>query len=148
MTDEEFEILLKKYPQLSRNHGVNVLSLILDGATRVVMTDYTIDYFINKFEAIPKERWCTASLTKDDRCCALGHCGVYNDLDTEYWAIIDEAIALNRLLTPILIKKHSNFILKEPYTAIWMINDDIFNNYIKGCGPKDRILNALKSLKD
>lgn len=35
---------------------------------------YTVDYFINKFEAIPEEQWCVGT-TEDDngRHCAWGH---------------------------------------------------------------------------
>ncbi len=37
---------------------------------------YSVDFYISKFEAIPNEQWCTGVL--DDgagRHCALGHCG-------------------------------------------------------------------------
>lgn len=37
-------------------------------------------YFIDKFEAIPEERWCVLRLYDEDKqqCCANGHCGVRN----------------------------------------------------------------------
>ncbi len=38
---------------------------------------YTVDYFINKFEAIPEEMWCIeARIDGDGRRCAHGHCYV------------------------------------------------------------------------
>jgi hypothetical protein len=38
-------------------------------------TEYTVDYFIAKFKAIPEEKWCVEAYKDDSgRCCALGHC--------------------------------------------------------------------------
>ena len=36
--------------------------------------NYNIDYFINKFKAIPEDRWCVRALHDNGRACALGHC--------------------------------------------------------------------------
>jgi len=41
------------------------------------MTIYDVDYFIQKFEAIPEEKW-TAGMyynSETEACCVLGHCG-------------------------------------------------------------------------
>lgn len=38
--------------------------------------DYSVDYFINKFENIPEDKWWTGSFRndKDTKQCAYGHC--------------------------------------------------------------------------
>lgn len=39
---------------------------------------YDVDYFLNKFDAIPEELWTTGTYTRYEefvRHCALGHCG-------------------------------------------------------------------------
>lgn len=37
--------------------------------------NYDVDYFINKFEAIPEEMWCVGLwVDSEGRKCALGHC--------------------------------------------------------------------------
>lgn len=35
--------------------------------------------FIEFFEAIPEEKWCTRSFANGDKCCAHGHLGSSND---------------------------------------------------------------------
>jgi hypothetical protein len=45
------------------------------------MEKFTVDYFINKFSAIPEELWCTNLFSDGEKRCALGHCG--QDLDTD-----------------------------------------------------------------
>jgi hypothetical protein len=43
-------------------------------------TQYTRDYFIAKFEAIPEELWTTRVFRDGGKCCAMGHCGAnYTD---------------------------------------------------------------------
>ena len=39
-------------------------------------TNYDVDYFIEKFSAIPDSRWFMGDYFSDDgtRACALGHC--------------------------------------------------------------------------
>ena len=40
-------------------------------------------YFIDKFTAIPDDRWIVGDYVDDDgRCCALGHCGVRSSADS------------------------------------------------------------------
>jgi len=38
------------------------------------MNNYTVDYFIKKFEAIPENLWCTNSRIENGKRCALGWC--------------------------------------------------------------------------
>lgn len=45
-------------------------------------TKYDVDYFIQKFEAIPEENWCVGEYHGDnDTHCALGHCD--DDIDRQ-----------------------------------------------------------------
>lgn len=37
--------------------------------------NYDVDYFIDKFEHIPEDLWCTKNFKSEGKCCALGHCG-------------------------------------------------------------------------
>jgi len=87
---------------------------------------YDFDFFIDKFEAIPENNWCTGTfLDAGGRCCALGHCGSRrapngNTVHTE------EGSALRRL---------------SPH-SISMVNDD---GYCRGA--KGRVVALLKYLK-
>lgn len=90
---------------------------------------YTVDYFIEKFTAIPDEKWCCGHLlTEDGRSCALGHCGVR--IETELIERDSEAGVLYDLFAR---------VLKETAVAV---ND----GYVTIFGeptPKARILAAL-----
>ena len=89
---------------------------------------YSIDYFLEKFYAIPTERWGTGSFKRGNRCCALGHCGTSGAGGQTI-----EGKALLKLLNDAT-----------------MINDGISpmsyfpRDYDKlGDNPKERIINAL-----
>lgn len=44
----------------------------------------TVDYFIEKFEAIPAGKWTTGKFVEGDKCDAMGHCGERTgDMDTD-----------------------------------------------------------------
>lgn len=107
------------------------------------MEKYTKEYFIEKFEAIPDELWIEIELSDDENpnChCVLGHCGV-SDLDY----LTDEANGLIKILEPVhtqINKGNSN----DVWDRVTDINDGIFGCRIFGNTPKQRILNALKSL--
>src|SRR4051794_30368331 len=34
---------------------------------------YNVDWFINFYEAIPEDRWCTNTLHYEEKSCAMGH---------------------------------------------------------------------------
>ena len=39
------------------------------------MKKYTVDYFLEKFDAIPEEKWTTRAFSNDEgQRCAEGHC--------------------------------------------------------------------------
>lgn len=85
---------------------------------------YTVDYFIEKFEAIPEEKWFQNDYEDGSgRFCALGHCG------QKYLKPTDESIALSRLVD-----------------YVSMINDGYVDCY-QQANPKQRILAALYNIK-
>lgn len=87
---------------------------------------YNVDYFIKKFEAIPKNKWCTdVFYDYESRYCAAGHCG-----QTRF-KVTDESRALSKIFG---------------HFAVSDINDGITTSF-KGKHPRTRILNALKQIK-
>lgn len=60
--------------------------------------DYNIQYFIDKFEAIPEENWCTGTLKDGNRLCAFGHCNM-EILDMPHILSNPEARALLSIFT-------------------------------------------------
>lgn len=90
---------------------------------------YTVDYFINKFEAIPEEKWCIEKWADDDKRCAFGHCGVNTD---NFLSYPSEAKGLADL-----------FPLS---CVVFDINDGDDKRYQQPT-PKQRILAALYDIK-
>lgn len=88
--------------------------------------NYDVDYFLNKFEAIPEEKWKTNSWkdSGDGRMCAHGHCGRGKD------ALSQESLSLNRILG----------------FKVIAINDGWDERYQQPT-PKQRILAALMDIK-
>jgi hypothetical protein len=86
------------------------------------MKKYTAKYFIEKFAAIPDEKWGCGNYEQDGRYCALGHCGEQQLKGT------DMSRSLEALLNWDTAK----------------INDGYGGDYRElGSTPKERILNAL-----
>lgn len=92
------------------------------------MTDYSVDYFIAKFEAIPEEEWCVGEFELGDKHCAFGHCGMRTNVTS------DEAEALNIIFT------------RSIGAFVTSINDSASNRYPQ-LTPKQRILAALRDIK-
>jgi hypothetical protein len=93
-------------------------------------TEYTIDYFIEKFEAIPDNEIGLGGLSKQ---CALWHCGVrLNTFATE------ESAALIKVFGA-----PSEWMR----SYVFKVNDDTEGRF-PGKSPKERILNRLKLLKN
>lgn len=69
---------------------------------------YTIQYFIDKFEAIPEEKWCTHTQQNDKgQRCAFGHCMPLEELQTgsnstRYGTETEEGKALYKLRFPLV----------------------------------------------
>jgi hypothetical protein len=91
---------------------------------------YSIDYFIEKFKAIPRSKWTTRHFEDGDKYCALGHCGF-----TVSGKQTDEGNALIALFKS---RYRSEGVLTN-------INDGASVEY-KQKTPKGRILAALKDL--
>lgn len=89
-------------------------------------TQYNVDYFIQKFEAIP-EPWAIGTFEDElGRKCALGHC-------CEAEAPTEEGAALRALF-------------KKAGMAVGWVNDGPHFNY-QQTTPKQRILAALRDIK-
>lgn len=93
---------------------------------------YDVDHFIRKFEAIPEEYWAMFSFVIEKRpeCkCALGHLGCSDIREEEQNAEVD---ALRKII---------------PLAAIVSINDND-NDFYTQTTPKQRVLQALRDIKD
>lgn len=94
---------------------------------------YTVDYFIRKFKAIPKNRWCVNRYKIGVRRCAIGHtCKFATDGDPIFTRESDE---LNRIFRGMNVAA---------------VNDgDEGCDYKKRFGktPRARILEALRWIK-
>ena len=94
-----------------------------------MQTQYTVDYFIKKFEAIPEDKWTTRTYCLYDKRCAMGHCGV-----STYKNDGKEADALRRI------------VVIHFGTTVSLINDGDIPAYQQPT-PKQRILAALYDIK-
>lgn len=92
---------------------------------------YDVNYFIEKFEAIPEDKWCTMSLEIEGRHCALGHCSVYKMNERLH----GEGQALVSLL------------FNSLGFSVFYINDRETYDYPQN-SPKQRILAALYDIRD
>lgn len=96
---------------------------------------YTVDYFINKFEAIHEDLWTTKSFARyfgenEVQHCALGHCGA------SYGSGLTEEAAN---LADLFFEAGFNII---------DVNDDADGKFTKyGATPKQRVLQILYYLK-
>ena len=88
--------------------------------------EMTVDYFIQKFEAIPEEKWTERTYEFENKKCALGHCD-YNNIFGSL-----ESVALIKFF----------YGLKNTTD----INDGCDPRYPQPT-PKARILAALRDLK-
>lgn len=94
--------------------------------------NYIIDYFINKFESIPDENWCTSTVKNEQgQMCVLGHCGILNNVYPAKDVIL-------------LIDLLSN---KDSTLDVTRINDGDHEKY-QQLTPKARILAVLKDIKE
>jgi hypothetical protein len=90
---------------------------------------YTVDYFIQKFEAIPEEMWTTRGFVDGESKCALGHCG--QTCATEPFTA--EAGSLTDLFM-------------NQIGSVARVNDGHISRYYQPT-PKARILAALRDIQ-
>lgn len=97
--------------------------------------EYTLEYFINKFESIPEEKWTTGTTgDSEGRHCAMGHCGAHT---CSFDALIHNAEVKSLLL---LTGQE-----KDTLPTITHVNDDTYP-FRYGKTPKQRVINYLKSI--
>lgn len=89
---------------------------------------YNVDFFINKFEAIPEDLWCTGLYTKGEKHCAVGHCGGNSSVKSEEADFLHDMFRIKLIL----------FIVD--------VNDGLCEQYPQP-HPKQRILAALYDIK-
>ena len=90
---------------------------------------YNIDYFIEKFEQIPKEHWTKGSFQKGVRYCVYGHCGM-----TDAVVRTEESDALDAIC--------------DKYNISLVSVNDNDNPNFKQRSIKERVLAALRFMKE
>ena len=98
-------------------------------------TKYDADYFINKFEAIPDEKWIAGEYEAGGCCCALGHCGV-RFVDGDSFPRIEDTEEGNAL----------SDLFNQRGLSVPVVNDRIDVRYQQPT-PKARVLAALADIK-
>lgn len=90
------------------------------------MTEYTLDYFIQKFKNIPEDSWCIGKSTDEQgRHDVWGHAGEVDENQAT-----EEANALWEIIRPYRL-------------SLSNINDGVGDFADYGANPKDRVLNFL-----
>lgn len=102
---------------------------------------YTVQFFIDKFEKIPGNKWTTNTYTQGDKHCAGGHCGMRFADDINHMA---EAKALVEVLRP--SKAEHPYYSTDFHNIVAALNDGVHSRY-KQPTPKQRILAALYDIK-
>lgn len=99
---------------------------------------YTVDYFLQKFEAIPEEEWTVRKFKRPGgRKCALGHCGMDNN-----WEHTAESAALSTIF-------RNRWNGKVTVVDVNDNNSEFMRSLgINGGTPKQRILQALRIIKE
>lgn len=101
--------------------------------------EYTVDYFIAKFEAIPEYKWHMDTYVhplNEDTCCALGHCG------ERVYCTTDEAGGLKGLFYD------AHKYIESDCIEIFIVDINDGNNArYQQTTPKQRILAALHDIK-
>lgn len=97
------------------------------------MSKFSVHYFIDKFRAIPEEKWCVDEYGINGRHCALGHCGYFVPAGSRFEVSTPEGSALIELLGDL--------------GGITEINDGDCDAYPQPT-PKQRILAALQDIEN
>jgi hypothetical protein len=100
---------------------------------------YDANYFINKFEAIPEDKWITGNYGTEDRHCALGHCGVSRVFNNNNVKIDFHATSEGSALWCLFNRTHVSSVIG--------INDGRHPDYQQPT-PKQRILAALYDIRE
>lgn len=100
------------------------------------------NYFINKFEAIPKEEWTTgafkpARFGRNEQHCAMGHCSPFHSITgspTMQYGESERERLMFLFLTCLQIH-------------VAYVNDGLEKQYLQK-DPKRRVLAALRDIRD
>lgn len=122
-------------------------------------------YFINKFQATPEEKWCTGRLENEEgQHCANGHCGVdsvRNIIYTGGFSIIvscetvftEESKAFQKVISRLDISPSTGFemnydlkIEDQEYSVKAAIINNGHSSKYQQRTPKQRILAALNDI--
>lgn len=108
--------------------------------------EFTPDYFIDKFSAIPDHLWDVGSIgnyegTEFAKKCALGLCGV--SVMQGVYVPTEESDALVKLFGG----AEPDGTIKN-YRSVYAVNDALEDYRIYGSTPKERIINKLKEIKN
>lgn len=115
------------------------------------MEKYTVDYFIDKFAAIPEDQWAMGTFNHGGRKCVNGHCGArYAHIVQEQTG---EVAGLQKVLFPLCEdvelpgthRKEYEMTTRYSVTAA-KINNGTDDRYQQAT-PKQRILAALADIK-
>lgn len=94
--------------------------------------EYNVDYYIEKYEAIPDEEWCVGAYEgPNESHCALGFCGV--NYGNQFMGTLESNIL-------------SRIIRKVTNETVDRLNDGADWRYQQAT-PKQRILAALYDVK-
>jgi hypothetical protein len=113
---------------------------------------YTVDYFIDKFEKIPEEKWLVGSQGYDNSAhCAIGWCknrgGAYGDANIthpQFTSYSEEALHLANLIAILPIEQLQN--INGGWNVAYLNNGKI-DEYQQPT-PRARILAALYDIKN
>jgi hypothetical protein len=113
--------------------------------------EYTVDYFIEKFEAIPESMWANGIggyfSDANSPKCALGHLNNNNDKSMSYHGMCKEARSLCNLFSKAVVEIDFNSdCVPGSERLVWGVNDGYGRGY-KQPTPKQRILAALYDIK-
>ena len=86
--------------------------------------DYTLEYFRDKFQAIPENKWTRLVLNDSGRSCAIGHCGGYSS--KEYHALFD--LTAEKVREQVSTVNHLQGVEGHFYT----VNDDAIQFTFQG----------------
>lgn len=95
--------------------------------------NYDAKYFLNKFEAIPEERWTTGSYNNGHgQSCALGHCFEWGQFFSKVMPDKDQLVKLF---------EHHNMNIIDANDGNYNGGDITYCEF--GDSPKERVINAL-----
>jgi len=111
---------------------------------------YDIQYFIDKFEAIPAEKWTRGVVydASNDTYCALGHCGIREAGGR--WTKTEEANALENIYRNNQGAQYWHRDIEEEGEIyyFWRVNDRLGKDSTDGSGIKAGVIRWLKEEKE